>query len=594
MRKAALFLLTLLLAASVVPATDVIEPGDVTPGTSGYCITELDGGELVRIPLTVIGVTDPGRPEGEMVLIRLDDPRFAEMGIVAGMSGSPVYVEGRLLGALAFAWSFALEPIAGVTPFSRMQQLAPGASQPAGATRSRPQLSAIWQGWQDGTLGDLLVDWLVPAGVDQGLVRLPVAVSVGGTQGPGEGWLARSWQRLGWVQTGAAVRGEPGAAGPIVPGSMVAAVIVEGDVSMAVGGTVTEVRDGKVWAFGHPYLSGGGLAMPLADASVLTVMPSRMASFKFFAVGDKVGSFRVDRSHGLLGELGPVTPLVPAEVVVSERTYHYRCLRHPVLLPLLAGFLTQASHAARGRSFGEQTVALEVTLRYAGDRQVRMEETLTGNDAAAQAGGMVAALVGYLENSSFAVPELEHIRVELTAEERIASSRLVDAVPERTRVRPGSSLRVRLRLRPFRGGEVSHMVNVPIPDELVSDRVDLIVAAGGSWSSYDMIMRPLPTASFDDELQLVGRLRPSTQVVVALEEPNPGVTIRGGTVAAPPSVIVALRSALGPNLGVTTHRVVELLEEELPYPIVGALRIPLKVQRDTRPRVSQLDEGDDR
>ncbi len=109
--------------ASMAHAVDVIDPAEVTPGSSGICVTEMDGGERVEIPLTVIGTVGPWTPEGEIVLVRLEDERFRHTGIIAGMSGSPVYIDGRLLGALAFGWSFSKEPIGGVTPFSRMESL---------------------------------------------------------------------------------------------------------------------------------------------------------------------------------------------------------------------------------------------------------------------------------------------------------------------------------------------------------------------------------------------------------------------------------------------------------------------------------------
>ena len=137
----------IVLTALILPcvwagaATEVVDPTAVAAGARGVCITEMEGGERTEIPLTVLGVLEGAAPEGEMVLVRLDDPRFLETGIIAGMSGSPVYVDGRLLGALAFGWSFSREPIGGVKPFSRMRQLElDGVARGGGGGVGRPAL----------------------------------------------------------------------------------------------------------------------------------------------------------------------------------------------------------------------------------------------------------------------------------------------------------------------------------------------------------------------------------------------------------------------------------------------------------------------
>ena len=128
--------------ASSAWAVEIAGLADATPGRSGVCVTEMDGGERVEIPLTVLGTIGSGTPRGEIVLVRLDDPRFEETGIIAGMSGSPVYLDGRLLGALAYGWAFAKDPIGGVTPFERMVDIEASSGGPAGVA-GRPQIFGV-------------------------------------------------------------------------------------------------------------------------------------------------------------------------------------------------------------------------------------------------------------------------------------------------------------------------------------------------------------------------------------------------------------------------------------------------------------------
>ena len=202
--------------AVAAEAVDHLTLADATPGRTGVCITEMDGGERVEIPLTVLGTIGSGTPDGEIVLVRLDDPRFEHTGIISGMSGSPVYLDGRLLGALAFGWPFAKDPIGGVTPFERMLEVEP--SPPIAAVAERPPFAEIVAAVRTGSLGKIVVDWLQPEVANQ---LQPLPLVVGGSWIPsGSGWLAESWRRLGWVGTpgGTAADGSGTDCGLIVRG----------------------------------------------------------------------------------------------------------------------------------------------------------------------------------------------------------------------------------------------------------------------------------------------------------------------------------------------------------------------------------------
>ncbi len=573
-------LISILLLAVVGAghATEVIEPDAVVPGTAGVCITEMDGGELVEIPVTVIGTLGPAGPEREIVLVRLEDPRYDETGIIAGMSGSPVYVDGQLLGALAFGWAFSKEPIGGVTPFSRMMQLQPASADLGGAAGGRPQLGDMLVAGREARLGGLLVDWLLPT--TRSLInRIPVTVSLGDWWSPtGSEWLAESWRRLGWVAAPGGVAAAGHTAGPLRPGAMVAGVMVDGDAVLAAGGTVTEIRGDEIWAFGHPFLGAGDVDMPLARARVLTVLPSHAESFKFFQVGEIIGALRADRTHGVWGELGRPASMVPVDVSVDGREYSFRSLRHPVLMPLITSYLTQASLTARGRAFGNQTVALAIEIEYPGGLRVGLSETYASGQAPQEASAMVGAAVGYLENSPFEGPDIERVRIRLDTTERLDTAAVVDAIPERVVVRPGETLGVRLRVRPYRGEEYTRVTKIRIPPEVAEGRLDLVVADGASWTVYDLQMRPTLPASFGDELSLFERLVPSRRVVLALERRRSSVSLEGGNVSLPPSLLVQLRTALGPNLQISEYGVVERVEEAMPTSVLGALRIPLTVR----------------
>jgi hypothetical protein len=363
---------------------------------------------------------------------------------------------------------------------------------------------------------------------------------------------------------------------------MVAAVMVDGDVTLAAGGTVTEIRDDRLWAFGHPFLGAGSLTMPLARAGVVAVLPNLMNSFKFFTVGEPIGAIVADRRDGILGHLGAEAPMVPIFVTVDDRRFSYRSVRHPILLPLLTGYLSQASQGVIGRSFGNQTVAVQVSVSYPENQTATISATVASPQAAAEASAFATAVVAYLEGSVFEGPEIDSIAISLETAEKLEAATLLDIVPERRVVHPGDELKVYFRLRPYRGAEEVHSVTVRVPEGLPEGRIDLVGADGAAWTAYDLQMRPLRPANFADEVRLVNSLDGATSLVAVLERRDVGVAVAGGTVSAPPSVVIQMQSALGPNLDTVAYSVVAKAVVTMPFPISGAQRIPLTVRAGAR------------
>jgi hypothetical protein len=356
-------------------------------------------------------------------------------------------------------------------------------------------------------------------------------------------------------------------------------VLVDGDVSIAAAGTVTEVRGDRLWAFGHPSLGAGAAAMPLAAARVLAVMPSLMSSFKFFQVGEPIGAVIADRSPGLVAALGATPSMVPIEIRVNDDVYSYRAVRHPTLLPLLAAYLTQASHGAFGRTFGDQSIELAMKVRYA-DGAAETRAAYAGGLAPAQSGAFVAAVAAYLEGSSFDPPSMQGLEVRMEVHEELRAATISEIVPDRRVVRPGEELRLRFRLRLHGGREEVRVLRLTVPPSTPAGRIDVVGADGAAFTAYDLQMRPVRPADFKGELELVRRLEPANSLVAFLERKDLGVSVSGGRLSAPPSRVHALRSALGANLETTAYSVIAKASEETPYVVTGAERISLNVVTD--------------
>jgi hypothetical protein len=547
-------------------------PAAVQPRQPGVCVTEWEGGLRREIPVVVMGVLDSSGPERQAVLVRFTDEAFAGTGVVAGMSGSPVYVDGKLLGAVAFGWSFARDPLAGVTPFSQMSEIT--AAGPA-AVAPQPSLAQL-----TGVVTGAVAPAAVLPAVSMAGQRGALPVAIGGLPLP-SGFAAEVLGRadLTGVQAGSAA---PSAGAPEA-GDMIAALLVWGDATLAAGGTVT-ARDGdRLWAFGHPFFSLGAVRIPAARARVIAVQSSYQSSFKVFGVGEAIGTFVADRPAGMLAEIGAAPVGLPFTVDLSDavgrKSWSFHLAEVPILEPLLATFLTNACLTARGATNGEATVRLRLAVELADGTSTAVSQATRGTDALARMSAFVGAVVGYLESSSFPHPRVASLHAELERDERAVGAVLMEAIPARTSVRPGEELVVTVGLQPDRGKPTKRSVSLTVPRTVSADSLDLIVADGAAWSEYRLRSEGLVPASFADEVAYLESLDSAATLVVALEARQRGIARPGASQPAlPPSWNATLALGLGAK-GINRLSTATIAEArwQAGYPLVGAFRIPLTV-----------------
>jgi len=393
-----------------------------------------------------------------------------------------------------------------------------------------------------------VLEWLTPDRSGEKTVPA-LALSLGA--GPAEGWLGDAWERLGWrVSASGGGAADAAPASDPEPGGMIAAVLVDGDATVAAGGTITEIRGNRLWAFGHPFLGTGRVRIPMAAARATAVLPSLASSFKFFATGPEIGALEADRSRGIWGRLGEKAAMLSVHVQVDGRDYRYRIVPDRTLAPLLAAYVTQTS------------------------------ESFVRPDAPARAAALTAAVLGYMEASPFPAPPLEKLKISVTTEETVRRTDVIEAVPDRRVVRPGEVLRVRLRLRRFGEEDRWRTEEIRVPPGARPGSIDLVVGDGDAWTLYDLGARPFRPASFQDDLRLLDRYLPSSTLVLALERRDVGVVLDGGTVAVPPSVALALAAGRSGEVKNVSHRVVARRDVDLGEPVSAGFRVRLKVRED--------------
>jgi hypothetical protein len=607
LRRGSALVLTLSLASGPAPAAEVLPLGEVRPGMEGTGRTVFEGARVEEFGVRILGVLDNAvGPRQSLILARLEGGPLAETGVIQGMSGSPVFIDGKLVGAVAYSFPFGKEPIAGITPIGEMIEATRVETPRAASARFRPGSGPL------GLAAPLDREAFVAAferplsGIVPGAFRgepLPLALS-GAALTPlalplvfsGFDPAAFEWARGLFASLGfAPVLGSSGstaALGPLpdlAPGAAVGVSLIEGDLDMSVTGTITHIDRDRVYAFGHPFYNLGPTQFPMKRAYVYSVFPSLQVSWKIATALDAVGTVDQDRRTAIAGRLGAAPRMIATNVALSsprggDRTFHFRLVEDELFTPVLAYVSLLSVLQGHERAFGTATLRLEVRLLLDGGREVRISDVLAGNPPAPQAAALVAGPLGLLVANEFEKVTVDSLEISVRAEEESRSARIVRAwVDAAGRLRPGTSSTLKIALRTRRGAEVTHEIPLRIPASAPAGTYDLLVGDAATFNAVEQRERLQPFAprDLDQLLKELNRLRTGSRVYARLTRPESGAIVAGEYLPAlPESVLSVLRSA-SQGGSVVPLRTAEIWSgiADTDHAVSGARRLTITVER---------------
>ena len=588
-----------ILAPTALPTISLQE---VRAGQRGYGLSVFAGGSPERFEVEVVGVMRNVTPDNSYILARLTGKGLEKSGVIAGMSGSPVFLDGRLAGAVAFSWPFSHEAIAGITPIESMRRLSgPGRGGPdSPLPPPAPPLPPV--GVSDIAAGRVPADLLA-----RQLAALRPAMAGGAvpsiqwsTSGFGEQSMGLLRQALGNVAAGGrspsrsagAIGGSGGSGKPaagsldaaaLVPGGSVSAVLIDGDFSLAATGTVTDRIGDQVYAFGHPFLGLGPTRVPMATSEVVTVLSSQYTSFKIANVGDVVGAFEQDRQAGIAGRLGAAAPMVPMVLRIrgrDPREFHLRLAEVPQLMALLVGSATLAALDSASYSAGPQGLDLTARFRLAGHGDLEVRQSFDGDNAGTEAAANVLAVAGYLSQNPLERVEIQSIDVDLEQSAQPRSATLVGAHADHTVVRPGERVTLNLDLLPYRGERLRHTLSVRLPEDLPDGPYALLVGDGASADAARLSIAPAEPVSFEQALTLLRSFHSRREVAVLGVFGGAGLSVAGEAMPRLPASIRSLWGAAASGSAVPLRlAIAQEHREPMPIPVQGLVRIELEVRR---------------
>jgi hypothetical protein len=592
MALAAAFAATSALAAA--DPTGILPAGDLSPGMKGYGLSDLgDGKGIRRFDVEIVGLLKSYAPKQDLILARILGDTLDRTGIVAGMSGSPIYVDGKLIGALAYGWPFSREPICGITPIQSMLDIrkAPAAPPvPIGSAATRA--SAFVTAFRDRLFAEPLAALVKPfkaEAASSGPFPLPLPVSLSGSLAPGKlfgevaeaaGWLVAPSGASAPAAEGAAT---PSAGSPLEPGSAVAAVLLSGDMVLSATGTVTWVEGNSLLAFGHPFLSMGPVDMPMARADVLTVLPSLYRSFKFSTTGSVLGSVSQDRSTGILGSFGEAPKMVPVTIRMGSedfptQTFRFQVVHNSMLTPILLAVAIDNVLTTLEKRAGERTIVWKSAIETS-ERTVHWDSVFSGLSAKDDAVASLALLTNYLMANEFHDLAIRGVDVEIAHSDRLQSARVVHVEAQKERVHPGDTVPVWVDLEDFRGGPRRVVMTAKVPADAPPGPMTVFVGDGNAATAYDLSLFPPDPHSLDQVLDFLARVRPPNTLNLLAYRSAPGALVAGEPLAALPPSRVALLHDRGPGDGTPDLGYLRLQSEsvEQPVPVAGSARLTLEV-----------------
>ncbi len=607
MRPLVLCFVILLLVAGSLAGENTMPVSEIEPGMRGVGKTVFAGNDIETFEFEVLDILPNFRSKRDLILVKLIGEQVSHTNVVAGMSGSPMYIDGKLIGALAYRMGlFLKEPIAGITPIAQMLEILE-------REKVRKQELALNRGtnWDyvDMAVGAAApsLEKLIPERLKQrraerqsDIAPLETPLLFSGFE-PGALELAEKiFSHHGFeVQHGggSSISTEATNAKPFEPGAAYSVVVVDGDLGLQATGTVTYVDGEQVIGMGHPFMNGGAVGLPMGHAKILTTISSYMASTKLSAMTQIVGTVHQDRSTGVMGVNGEEPRMLPFRLsltspVMERVEFNFRIAEdrslHSLTPLIFSIVLTNALESARLTSSG-QTLKLDGKVNLKGYDPILLDNYYAGGAPASfttdatEAASEIAAIIGALLSNTYEQPEIESIELhfESLPKRRIASVEKV--VVDRTTVEPGDAVTVTAYVKEYQGEQHKYSQILTIPAHLQGRRINIFAGSGDTLTRLETRSAPhkYRPQSFEHLMNLLKNRKRNNLVFFQVRLPDLGVTWEGSELPGlPPSILSIMRSQKASGaLAAVRDRVVAEDQVETNYSVSGGKTVWLKVEQ---------------
>jgi hypothetical protein len=562
------------MAASARPLPAVFPVDSLKTGMTGYGLTVFQGTKIDTFQVTILGVLRGYRPGANLILARTAGHDLERTGIIAGMSGSPVYIHGKLLGAIAYAWAFNKDPVGGITPVEEMMSLFPPDGTPPPDDVDRR--IGVADFGTDGDAKDVPAPGTNPLDDPTGVRAIATPLTLSGFTPEAVDFLQPWLEKRGFVVSPGGGF-EPGVVcDSLVPGSAVGVELIRGDWSAAAIGTLT-YRDGnRLLAFGHPFVAMGWVRFPLTAATIHTIFASQQISTKVGSPSTTCGTLVADRSIGVSGELGAPPAMIPVHVAIQgsgkrDKRYNFEVVRNRLLTPSLVGSAVVNSISEALNDAGFATIDYDLTFYMnAGARTVRKGNVFLTQSPITGVGEEVSQSLQLLMSDHFRPSTLDSARIDIRSTVGLEAARISDVRVRPASAAPGDSVEVEITLR--RGGAMkeTRRTRLYIPPQTPEGELSVRVADGDETDRWERERTPdrYQPDTFDQLVQVIESERRLDRIYVQLYRQAGGATVRGGEISQPPASVLGVLTADRKSGAVAPTKGATLSEKQIPMDVV--------------------------
>jgi len=570
----------LALAAALHAQTAFFPLKDVKPGLRGIGKTVFSGNRIDEFQVEILGVLENIGPKQNLILARLSGGPLAETGVLQGMSGSPVYIDGKLAGAVALAFPFAKEAITGIRPIEEMVRVTEAGRTPAPTQVARNTASneiSLASMFAAKDLTRLLPGRLEPSTRDAKMIDIATPVSFAGFTRATLDSFAPQLRALGLEPTQGLSSGGPsslrmGDPSTLKPGSMISVQLMTGDLSIGADGTVTYIDGNRIYAFGHRFLAVGSTAMPFTRSEVLALLPVMSASFKISAPKETMGAILQDRNTAIAGELGHAAAMAPISISVSrggKRLDNYRMemVNDRFLSPLLVQMAVYSTIDATERTVGASSFRVTGEIEFQGSAAPLKVNNMYASDTGS---ALIASLstaipLAYVLQSGFEGLELKKVALDIESFDAKKQFQIDSVSVARREVRPGGKVELTTMLVGENGAEVARTIDYQIPLGITPGPLYFTVADGmtTNLTEFRQIIGA-PPKSITQLISTVNNLRANTKAYVRVWRPEPAFQLEGADFPdPPPSVAMILAGSQSAFGGISQTRNSKVAELEI-------------------------------
>ena len=558
-----LFILLIFFSHTVI-ALETMDTDEITPGMKGYGRTVFSGNQIETFDVEILGVLKNWEARNDMILVKMTGGPLEKTGIIAGMSGSPVYVDNKLIGAVSHGWSFAKDAIAGVTPISAMMDVLKIDSKTRENTYAGN--NSTWStslSTQDSdVVARLKSQGLIHESVlskntnsqqpfTLSLVPIQTPLIVSGFDYRSLNSVSPLFNKLGRFsfQNNTGSSSLSADLHDFQPGSSVAVEIIRGDLSASAIGTVTYRDDNNILAFGHPIIQIGATDLPMATAQVHTILASLSGSVKMASPGEIIGRITQDRRSAIAGRIGEFTHMIPCQTEIRGSLnvkYNFEIVHDKILTPILLQMAVESALLATEKSIGEKSVNLKLDIGIAGRKEsIKIENGYFDSGPSWFPIYNIIQPITTLLNNEFQTTEIESIKLVADISEAKNIASIENIRVSRRWVSPGEEVHLSIRLRPNTQDYVSIPVEIKIPDDVVrgsSVRVTVCDAVISRMMEMTSAPGHFSPSSFEQLINNIEDTESNNNIIVKIRLNKRGLTYMGEDFPSLPNSFLTIMS----------------------------------------------------